>query len=65
MLDSLFLRQVQSELFLNLFVDVSMPDIGDIRIYHERDEIEDEVCALAEDREGREAERLETVVVGG
>jgi len=38
-------------------------DVGDVAADHERDEVEQERAALAEDGEGRAAERLEASVV--
>ena len=64
MLNRLLLRQIQPELFLNLFMHISVLYIGDRSIYHKRDEVENEVGAFAEDGEGGEAERLESHVSG-
>lgn len=63
--DCLLLTQIQSELFLDLLMDVAMSDIGDIRINHESNEVEDQVSTLAKNSECRETERFETGVVCG
>ena len=56
MLDRLLLRHLETELPQQLLVDVAVLDVRDVRVRHERDEVEDEVRALAEDRECGEAE---------
>lgn len=65
LLDSLFLRQLQQELLLDLFMHVSVLDIRYIRVDHEGDEVEDQVRRFAQDGEASEAEVLEACVVHG
>jgi len=58
MLDRFFLRQIQPKLFLDLLVHVTMLDIRNIGVHHQSYEVEDEVCALAQNGESSEAELL-------
>ena len=63
--DGFLFREVQPELFLDLFVHVAMFDIGYVGIDHERDEVQNEIGALAQDGEGCEAKVLETRIMRG
>ena len=63
MLDSLFLREIKTEFPQYLLVNISMLDVGYIRIHHKCNQVEDEVGALAKDRECCETKVLETSVV--
>lgn len=65
MLNRLLLRHIEAELAQYLFVDIAMLDMRNVRVDHKRDQVEDEVRALAEDRECCEAEVLEAGVVHG
>ena len=63
-LDGFFFREIKSELLLYLLVNVPMFDVGNIGIHHESNQVKDQVGALAENSESREAEILEPRVVG-
>ena len=63
MLDRLLLRHLQAELAEHLLVHVALLDVRDVCVRHERDEVENEVRALAEDGEGGEAVLFEARVV--
>lgn len=63
MFDSLFLGKVQAELVLNLLVYVTVLDIRNIGVDHERHQVEDEVCTLPQNSEGCEAEIFESHVL--
>src|SRR5882762_1232076 len=56
--------EVQSELLLNLFVNIAVLDIWDISIYHQGNQIEDKVSTLPKDGESCEAEALKACIVG-
>lgn len=59
----LVVRKVQAELAEDLFVHVSVLDMWDVGVSHERDQVEYEICAFSQNREGGEAEALEAGVV--
>ena len=63
MLDRLLLRQVQAELVLNLLMHVSVFDIRDVGVHHERNQVEEKVGALPEDAKRRKAEVFKACVV--
>ena len=44
---------------------ISMGNIWDVRIHHQREQIEDQVSALSKDDESRETETLEPAVMDG
>ena len=63
--DGLLFREVKPELFLDLFVHVAMFDIGYVGVYHQRDQVQNEIGALAQDGKGCETKVLETRIVRG
>lgn len=63
MFDSLLFCQVQTELFLDLFMNITMFDVGNVRIHHKGHQIEDQVGTLSEDGESCEAEVLEAGIM--
>ena len=62
-LDRLLFGHLQTELAEHLLVHVALLDVRDVGVDHERDQVEDEVRALPEDRKGREAKRLEALPI--
>jgi hypothetical protein len=64
-LDRLFLRAVKHELFEELMMYVTMLDIWDVCIDHESNEIQDEICRVAQDAECSVAEGAEARVMRG
>ena len=65
MLNRLFLRHLQTELSQYLFMYIAMFDMRDVRIYHEGNQVENEVGGFAEDGEGGETEVFEAGIVDG
>ena len=59
----LLFSEVQTELPKQLLVDVALFDVWDIRVRHERDQVQDQVRAFPQDREGGEAVLFEARVV--
>ena len=65
MFDRILVGQIQSKLPQNLLVHISMSDIRDVCVYHQREQVENQICAFAKDDESRETETLETAIVNG
>lgn len=63
-LNRLLFCEIQSKLLLQLFMNITMLDIGDVGVHHKRDQVEDEVGTLAKDAKGGEAVVLESQVMG-
>lgn len=63
--DRFLFREIESELFLNLFVYIAMLDIGDVGIDHESNQIQNQIRTLAQDGECCETKVLETCIVRG
>ena len=63
MLDRLLLREVQAELAEDLFVYVTVFDMRDVGVHHQRNQVQNEVGALAKDRERGKTEVLEACIV--
>lgn len=63
--NGLLFREIESELFLDLFVHIAMFDVRYVGVNHESDQVQNEVGALAQDGEGCEAKVLETCIVRG
>lgn len=63
MFDRILVSQVQSELPQNLLMHISVGDIRDVGIHHQRKQVEYQVRALAKDDESRETEALEPAVM--
>lgn len=61
----LFFGHVQTEFAEYLLVHIAVFDVGDVSVGHEGHQVEDEVRAFPEDREGCEAELLEAGVMHG
>lgn len=61
--DRLLFGQIQPEFLLDLLVYISMLDIRDIRVHHERHQAENKVRALAEDGKGGETQVFEPRVM--
>lgn len=63
MFDRILVYQIQPKLAQNLLVHISVGNIRNIRVHHQRKQIENQVGALSEDDESRETEALEAAVV--
>jgi len=63
MFDSFLFSKVQSEFLLQLFMYISMLDIRNICIDHQRHQVENKVAALPQDGESGETEILETSIM--
>lgn len=63
MFDRILIGQVQPKLAQNLLVHISVSHIWNVRVHHQRQQIENQVRALAKDDEGRETEAFEPAVV--
>jgi hypothetical protein len=62
-LDSFLLRQIQPKLIQEMFMHVSMLDIRNIRIHHQRHQVDDQIRMLAEDCKCRIAKSIESLIV--
>ena len=65
MFDRILVGQIQPELAQNLLMHVSVGNIGNVCIDHQRKQVENQVRALAKDDESCETEILEAAVVDG
>ena len=63
MFDSFLFSKVQSEFLLQLLMYISMLDIRNICIDHQRHQVENKVAALPQDGESGETEILETSIM--
>lgn len=63
MFDGILFRKVKPEFFLDLFVHITVFNVWNISIHHERHQIQNEIGALAKDGKGGEAEILEAGVM--
>ena len=63
--DRLFLGKIQSKLLLDLFVHIAVFDVRNVGIHHQGNQVKNEICTLAENRESREAEIFEPGIMGG
>jgi len=61
--DGLLFGKVESKLFLQLFMYIAVFDVRDVCIHHQGHQVENQICALSQNSERREAEVLETSVV--
>lgn len=65
MFDRILVGQIQPELAQYLLMHVSVGNIRNVCVYHQRKQVEDQVRALAKDDESCETETLEAAVVDG
>jgi len=62
-LDGLFLTQVEAKLVQEVLVHVTMFDVWDVRIDHERNKVEDEVGRFSQDNKCCETKLIKAGVV--
>ena len=63
MLDGFLLRQIEPKFVQKVLMNVAMLDVGNVRVHHQRDQVDDQIRMLPEDRESRVAEPIEPLVV--
>ena len=65
LLNRIFLGELELEFLLELFMNITIADMGYICIAHQRYQIEDEIRAFSKDRIGHKTEALETSELRG
>ena len=65
MFNRILIGQIQPELAQNLLMHISVGNIWNVCVYHQREQVENQVRALSKDDECCETETLEAAVVDG
>ena len=63
--DCFLFREIKPELVLDLFVHITVFDVGYVGVDHESDEIQNEIGALTQDGECCETKIFETCIMRG